>query len=573
MSCVPWTPLSPRTPSPNTGLGSVWLACHHRGPHRRLHPHRGGRGAALRPGRSGGLHRHRGRPTHGHGGHGHGRHHPPSRWSRASPPASPPTSSARSSRTSWAWARRGGCRRACPCPPSSWRRSSTCHLDATHVPSLAMATGCLVAIKVWPKEWAKVRSAQPRRGPGHRDHWVALRQRRHPAVAARAAVARRPHLSMETLPGLIYPATTIALLAAIESLLCARVSDGMIGDRHDSNTELISQGVANIACAAFGCLPATGALARTAANVRAGGRSPVAAVVLAGAGPLAENIPLPALSAVLVIVAVNMGEWHNFTDLPKWPKNDMQLFLIAFSLTVLMDVAVAVTFGMAIALAIFVQDVSATMYVRALPPRSIITPPDHELPLLPGELAAGGAEAPASPDPYRRSSRRRAYAGGSSSQEDEDPVEGPQPTAAPALATAAAGGAVAVAPAGAAAAGGLLLSAAAAAANPAAAAAAGYLSVVPAGVVYVEVTGSLLFGAGEMLEKAVAATHTADPVQVLVLNLSRVPVVDVSGLEVLEESAAELERAGKGLVVCGLTRQPLRMMARAGFLDMVRGRD
>ncbi|KAG2429652.1 hypothetical protein HYH02_013991 [Chlamydomonas schloesseri] len=468
------------------------------------------------------------------------------------------------------------------------------HLDATHVPSLAMAGGCLVLIKLWPKEWAKV-VPQPIMAITAGTLALLGLQALNPGVdlgietigshfGAGAIPQSLPSLqwpdglTLETLPSLIYPATTIALLAAIESLLCARVSDGMIGDRHDSNTELISQGVANIACAAFGCLPATGALARTAANVRAGGRSPmsgivhaavVAAVVLAGAGPLAEHIPLPALSAVLVIVAVNMGEWHNFTELPKWPKNDTQLFLIAFSLTVLMDVAVAVAFGMAIALAIFVQDVSATMYVRALPPRSIITPPDHELPLLPGEVTAagsgGGAGAPASPDPYRRASLRRAYAAGSTSQDEEDPVEGPQPTAAPAMASV--GGAVVAAPASAA--GGLLLGGAAAAANPAAAAAAGYLSVVPAGVVYVEVTGSLLFGAGEMLEKAVAATHTADPVQVLVLNLSRVPVVDVSGLEVLEDAAAELERAGKGLVVCGLTRQPLRMMARAGFLDMV----
>ncbi|KAG2501167.1 hypothetical protein HYH03_000982 [Edaphochlamys debaryana] len=432
------------------------------------------------------------------------------------------------------------------------------HLDGTHIPSLAMAAGCLALMKLWPKDWAKVlpqpivaviagtlalqamQIADPGTSIGIEtigSHFGAG------AIPQSLPSFQWPEaLNAEEIPALIYPAATIAMLAAIESLLCARVSDGMIGDRHDSNTELISQGVANISCSVLGCLPATGALARTAANVRAGGRSPVsgivhaavvAAVVLAGAGPLAENVPLPALSAVLVVVALNMGEWHNFTQLSKWPKNDSQLFLIAFSLTVLQDVAVAVAFGMVIALAIFVQDTSSSMYVRALPSRSVIVPQDFDLAGDPHGATASSQQQ--DDDPYRRRTPMRSAAG----SDEEEQVEGPSPTRLPgtALPTSLALGIVP--------------------------------PVVPAGVVYVEVTGSLLFGAGEMLEKAVEASHSADPVQVLVLNLSRVSVVDVSGLEVLEGALAQLEGAGKGLVMCGLTRQPLRMMARAGFLDEV----
>ena len=123
------------------------------------------------------------------------------------------------------------------------------------------------------------------------------------------------------------PAVTIALLAAIESLLSAVVADGMIDDRHDSNQELVAQGIANIASPLFGGIPATGAIARTATNIRSGARTPLAGIVHAltllviilVAAPVAKFIPLPTLSAVLIVVAYNMGEWHHFTRLAKWP--------------------------------------------------------------------------------------------------------------------------------------------------------------------------------------------------------------------------------------------------------------
>ncbi|MGH7950924.1 MAG: SulP family inorganic anion transporter, partial [Limisphaerales bacterium] len=159
-----------------------------------------------------------------------------------------------------------------------------------------------------------------------------------------------PSLSLEAWRALVPAALTIAVLGSIESLLSAVVSDGMIDDRHDSNQELMGQGIANIAMGIFGGMPATGVIARTATNIRSGGRTPIAAiihsltvlVVLVAAAPLAKNIPLAALSAVLVVVSLRMGEWHQFRRLTRWPKSDAAVFLCAFTLTVCIDLPTAV---------------------------------------------------------------------------------------------------------------------------------------------------------------------------------------------------------------------------------------
>jgi sulfate permease, SulP family len=161
-------------------------------------------------------------------------------------------------------------------------------------------------------------------------------------------------------------AFTIALLAAIESLLCAVVADGMIDDRHDSNQELLAQGTANIASALFGGIPATGAIARTATNIRNGGRTPVAGIIHAltllvivlAAAPLAKNIPLATLSGVLVIVGIRMAEWGHFKHLLRWPRGDAAMFLAAFGLTVLIDLTVAVEVGMVLAAVLFIKRTS-----------------------------------------------------------------------------------------------------------------------------------------------------------------------------------------------------------------------
>jgi SulP family sulfate permease len=183
-----------------------------------------------------------------------------------------------------------------------------------------------------------------------------------------------PEIDWENLGNLIRPAFTIALLAAIESLLCAVVADGMIGDRHDSNQELMAQGLANLGSGLFGGLPATGAIARTATNIRSGARTPVAgmvhaatllAVVLAAA-PLARFIPLPVLSAVLVNVALNMGEWHNFTRLKRWPRGDTVVFLATFALTVLFDITLAVEVGMVLAAFLFVRRIAETTQITGM---------------------------------------------------------------------------------------------------------------------------------------------------------------------------------------------------------------
>src|SRR5581483_10330218 len=154
-----------------------------------------------------------------------------------------------------------------------------------------------------------------------------------------------PVLPLAEWRALLPSAMTIAVLGAIESLLCAVVADGMIDDQHDSNQELMAQGVANMVLGVFGGMPATGVIARTATNVRSGARSPVAglvhaltllAVLLLGA-PLAQHIPLAALSAVLVVVSLRMGEWHQFIRLKHWPRSDVAVFLCAFVLTVTVD--------------------------------------------------------------------------------------------------------------------------------------------------------------------------------------------------------------------------------------------
>jgi SulP family sulfate permease len=164
------------------------------------------------------------------------------------------------------------------------------------------------------------------------------------------------------------------MLAAIESLLCAVVADGMVDDRHDSNQELMAQGLANIVSPLFGGIAATSAIARTATNVKSGARSPLAGIVHAltllvivlVAAPLAKFIPLATLSAVLVNVALHMGEWHNFSRLLKWPRSDAMVFLVAFSLTVIIDLTAAVEIGMVLAAILFIKRVSETSQITAV---------------------------------------------------------------------------------------------------------------------------------------------------------------------------------------------------------------
>jgi sulfate permease, SulP family len=172
-----------------------------------------------------------------------------------------------------------------------------------------------------------------------------------------------PALSFDMLQSLMMPALTIAMLGAIESLLSAMVADGMMESRHDSNQELIGQGLANIVCPFFGGISATGAIARTATNVRNGARTPIAGiihgltllVIVLVAAPLAKFIPLTALSGVLLVVAFRMGEWDNFLELARGPKSDFWVMVATFVMTVVFDLTIAVGMGLMMAAVLFVR--------------------------------------------------------------------------------------------------------------------------------------------------------------------------------------------------------------------------
>lgn len=176
------------------------------------------------------------------------------------------------------------------------------------------------------------------------------------------------------IPDLVSPAITIALLAAIESLLSAVVADGLIGGRHRSNAELMAQGIANMASPLFGGIPATGAIARTATNVRNGGRSPVAGIVHAGtlllilviAGEWASLIPMATLAGILVVVAYNMSEWHVFLRLMRGPRSDMLVLITTFLLTVGIGLTVAIQAGVVLASLLFMRRMAEVTQVKPI---------------------------------------------------------------------------------------------------------------------------------------------------------------------------------------------------------------
>ena len=183
-----------------------------------------------------------------------------------------------------------------------------------------------------------------------------------------------PQLDYETIKRLIQPAFTIALLCGIESLLSAVVADSMIGGSHRSNMELVAQGTANIFSALFGGIPATGAIARTATNVKNGGRTPVAGIVHAivlliiilFVGKWAALIPMATLAGILVVVAYNMSEWHSFISVLKGPRSDTAVLLITFLLTVIVDLTVAIEIGMVLAAFLFMRNMTKSSNVNIL---------------------------------------------------------------------------------------------------------------------------------------------------------------------------------------------------------------
>jgi SulP family sulfate permease len=193
-------------------------------------------------------------------------------------------------------------------------------------------------------------------------------------IPAGLPVLHVPAIRLELLATLLVPAMTVAMLGAIESLMSAMVADRMSGDRHDSNVELVAQGVANLASPLFGGLPATGAIARTATNIRSGARTPVAGVVhaltlvviLLAAAPLARYIPLAVLAAILLVVAYNMGDWGEIPELLRLTRTDVAVWMVTFALTVFADLTQAVGVGMVCAALLFIKRVADTTTVSVV---------------------------------------------------------------------------------------------------------------------------------------------------------------------------------------------------------------
>lgn len=225
----------------------------------------------------------------------------------------------------------------------------------------------------------------------------------------------RPHwpdIPWHNLRELVAPAVTVALLASIESLLSAVVADGMIGTRHKSNMELVAQGVANIVSPIFGGIPATGAIARTATNIRTGGRTPLAGMVhaltlmliLVFAGQWAAKVPLASLAAILVVVAYHMSEWQSFAALLRAPKSDIFVLVVTFALTVFVDLTVAVQVGVVAASLLFMKRMSEVTVVEGvtteLSDRAATDDPDEITEVRKRKRVIGKHEIPKDVDVY-----------------------------------------------------------------------------------------------------------------------------------------------------------------------------
>jgi SulP family sulfate permease len=252
-------------------------------------------------------------------------------------------------------------------------------LPTLHWPTVVLALVSLGIVLFWPKRWSRVPGSIVAVVLG--TVAVAVFHLPTETIGSKFGGIPRglpslawPDFDWEHLSGLIRPAFTIALLGAIESLLSAVVADGLIDDRHDSNQELMAQGAANFVAPLFGGIPVTGVIARTATNIRSGAGTPVAGIVhavflllvLLVAAPLAKDIPLAVLAAVLAVVALRMGEWEEFVLLHRKPRGDAAVFVATFALTVVFDLTVAVEVGMVLAAFAFIKRVADTTQVHAM---------------------------------------------------------------------------------------------------------------------------------------------------------------------------------------------------------------
>jgi sulfate permease, SulP family len=367
------------------------------------------------------------------------------------------------------------------------------HLTDVNVPTLVLSAACLLVIVLWPRLGLK-------RVPGSIVAMIAATvvvaafgwhetlgistigtKFGSGAIPAGLPAVSWPHFDWEMLRDLIGPATAIALLGAIESLLSAVVADGLTNDRHDSNTELVAQGIANIVCPFFGGLPATGAIARTSANVNNGGKSPVSGIVHALTllaivllfSKWAAYVPMAAMSAVLVFVALRMGEWHEMKRLGRMPLSDAVVLVTTFALTVIFDLVIAVEVGMVLAAILFIKRVSETTEVSPVFESDVLESPE--------QLVTG--------------------------------------------------------------------------------------KTIPDGVLVYRIFGPFLFGAAEKMEDAIERVEVLP--KVLILRLHLVPAMDATALNALESVIERFRNHGRTVILSGLHRQPLDMLRKAGFIEVI----
>jgi sulfate permease, SulP family len=367
------------------------------------------------------------------------------------------------------------------------------HFADINIPTLALSLGCLAVIMLWPKLGLK-------RVPGSivamlgATALVAVFGWQESlgistigskfgsgAIPARLPGISWPHFDWTMVRELIGPATAIALLGAIESLLSAVVADGLTGERHDSNTELVAQGIANIVCPFFCGLPATGAIARTSANINNGGRTPLAGIAHAATllgivllfAKWAAYVPMAAMSAVLVFVALRMGEWHEMKRLRRMPLSDSVVLVTTFALTVIFDLVIAVEVGMVLAAILFIKRVSETTEVSPVFESDVLESPE--------QLVSG--------------------------------------------------------------------------------------KEIPEGVLVYRIFGPFLFGAAEKMEDAMERVEKLP--KVLILRLHLVPAMDATALNALESVVERYQKHGRSVILSGLHRQPLDMLRKAGFIDVI----
>lgn len=257
-------------------------------------------------------------------------------------------------------------------------------LNAVHGPTILLGLISLAVIAGWPARLSRqvpgsivglIAATAGLAWLGGPDHFgIATIGSQFGGISSAWPSLHLPEVSFPAIQALIQPAFAIALLVAMQALLSAVVTDGIIDDRHDSNQELLGQGIANLVAPLFGCIPATGAVARSLANVRAGATTPVAGmmhsvlllVLLLLVAPLAGDIPLVTLSAVLMVAAFRMVSWKQFGRLRRWPLSDSSIFLATFALTVFADLTIAVEVGVVLAALLTVKRVAETSQITAV---------------------------------------------------------------------------------------------------------------------------------------------------------------------------------------------------------------